>query len=156
MAESAYETWKLAQESHYVWMFISALLTSFIVQRNSVINQWSPQAAPQTGVSSTWKRGFVECRDPESLQEICATIRCRTHTENSGPGPPTVACQARPILQYTEESGSPESVWVCKSLTGSSAQPGLRRGCLSQEALLCHLMMRTLVYFVMNPNSNRC
>lgn len=137
-------------------MFISALLTSFIVQRNSVINQWSPQAAPKLVCLQHEQRGFVECRDPESLQEICTTIRCRIHTENSGPGPPTVARQARPIPQHTEESGSPESVWVCKSLTGSSGQPGLRRGCLSQEALLCHLMMWTLVYFVMNPNSNRC
>ena len=93
------------------------------------------------------QRGFVECKGPESLQEICATIRCRTHTENSGLRPLQLHVRPVPFLS-TQESGSPESVWVCKSLTGSSVQPGLRRRCLSQEALLCHLMMWILVYFL--------
>lgn len=156
MAESAYETWKLAQKSDYVWMFISVLLTSFIVQKNSVINQWSPQTAPQTGVSSTWAEGLCRMQRPRKFaRNLCYNQMQDSHWELR-PAPPTIACQACPIPQHTEESGSPESVWVCKSLTGSSVQPVLRRRRLSQEALLCHLMMWILVYFVMNHNSNRC
>lgn len=135
MAESAYKTWKLTQKSDCFWMFISAL-TSFIVQRNGVINQWSPQAAPQTGMSWAWEKRLYRMQRPRNFaRNLCYNQVRDSHWELRA-WTPTIACQAHPILQHVEESGSPEPIWVCKSFTGSSAQTGLRMSISRSPPLL--------------------